>query len=91
MRKIKEVLRLKWDSSLSDRQVAKACGISRPTVSEYVRRATAAGLSWPLPADLEETTLEQKLFPALPTLPAAVRGVPDWSIVHQERKRQGVG
>ncbi|MFT5116403.1 MAG: transposase, partial [Parasphingorhabdus sp.] len=47
-------------------------------------------LSWPLPADLEETTLEQKLFPALPTLPAAVRGVPDWSIVHQERKRQGV-
>ena len=38
MRKIKEVLRLKWDNGLSDRQIAKACGVSRPTVGEYVRR-----------------------------------------------------
>jgi len=38
MRKIKEVLRLKWERGLSNRQVAAACGISRPTVSEYLRR-----------------------------------------------------
>lgn len=38
MRKIKEVLRLKWDKGLSNRQIAAACGISRPTVSEYLHR-----------------------------------------------------
>ncbi|WP_144079850.1 helix-turn-helix domain-containing protein, partial [Haliea salexigens] len=38
MRKIKEVLRLKWAQGLSNRQIATACGIGRPTVSEYLRR-----------------------------------------------------
>lgn len=45
---------------LSARQVA------RSTVAEYLRRARAAGLSWPLPEELDEETLERRLFPALP-------------------------
>ena len=48
MRKIKEGLRLKWERGLSNRQIAAACSVSRPAVSEYLRRATEAGLSWPL-------------------------------------------
>ena len=63
MRKIKEVLRLKCVQGLSNRQIAKACGIARPTVGEYLRRAAEAGLAWPLPADLDEATLERQLFP----------------------------
>jgi transposase len=90
MRKIKEVLRLKWGQGLSNRQIAKACGIARPTVAEYLRRVAEAGLSWPLPANLDEATLEQQLFPPPPSLPAQARGVPDWSRVHQELKRKGV-
>ena len=54
MRKIKEVLRLKWVSGLSNRQIAASCGIGRPTVSEYLRRAELAGLRWPLSDDLDE-------------------------------------
>ena len=54
MRKIKEVLRLKWAKELSNRQIAQICGIGRPTVSEYLRRTEAAGLTWPLPAGLDE-------------------------------------
>ena len=38
MRKIKEVLRLKWSKRLSNRRIASSCGIARPTVSEYLRR-----------------------------------------------------
>jgi len=53
MRKIKEVLRLKA-SGASNRKIAGSCGISRPTVSEYLRRAADAGLFWPLPAELNE-------------------------------------
>jgi len=90
MRKIQEVLRLKLAQGLSNRQIAKACGIARPTVGEYLRRAAEAGLAWPLPADLDEASLERQLFPPPPLLPAQTRGVPDWSRVHQELKRKGV-
>jgi transposase len=90
MRKIKEVLRLKWAQGLSNRQIAKTCGIARPTVGEYLRRATEAGLAWPLPPDLDEAALERQLFPPPPSLPAQARGVPDWALVHQELKRKGV-
>ena len=66
MRKIKEVLRLKWTQDLSNRQIAKSGGIGHPTVSEYLRRAEEAGLSWPLPSELDEVALEQRLFPPPP-------------------------
>ena len=90
MRKIKEVLRLKWAKELSNRQIARICGIGRPTVAEYLRRAEAAGLTWPLPAGLDEAALERRLFPPPPALPARARGVPDWAVVHRELKRKGV-
>ena len=90
MRKIKEVLRLKWAQGLSNRQIATACGIGRPTVSEYLRRAAEAGLEWPLPADLDEARLEQLLFPPPPDLPAESRGIPDWQYIHRELKHKSV-
>jgi transposase len=84
MRKINEVLRLKWDKGLSNRQIAKACGISRPTVGEYLRRAAEAGLGWPLPSGQDETALERQLFPPPPALPAHARGLPNWLVVHKD-------
>ena len=58
MRQVYEVLRLKWGQGLSERKIAQSLGISRPAVAEYVRRAQAAGLSWPLPATCDAGTLE---------------------------------
>jgi len=43
MRKVREVLRLKWACGLGDRAVAASCSLSRSTVSKYVRRAKEAG------------------------------------------------
>jgi hypothetical protein len=60
MRKIHDILRLKWACGLSDRQIARSCGVARSTVAEGLRRA-AAGLTWPLPPDLDEATLERRL------------------------------
>ena len=90
MRKIKEVLRLKWGKGMSNRQIANSCGIGRPTVGEYLRRAQEAGVSWPLPAGLDETRLERLLFPPPPDLPAQARGIPDWLVIHQELKHKHV-
>ena len=90
MRKIREVLRLKWAVGMSNRRIAVSCGIARPTVSEYVRRAESAGLVWPLPDDMSDARLERLLFPRLPDLPASARGIPDWVEVHRQLKRKGV-
>jgi transposase len=90
MRKIREVLRLKWDNGMSNRRIAASSGIGRPTVSEYLRRAEEAGLSWPLPDDLDDARLERLLFPPPPDLPAQERGIPDWVHIHGELKHKNV-
>ena len=65
MRRVREVLRLSCGLELSARQVARSCGVSHPTVLAYVRRARLSGLSWPLPASLDDAELERWLFPPL--------------------------
>ena len=63
MKKITEVLRLKYAGGFSHAQIGQACGISKGAVSKYVSLAAAHGLTWPLPADLDEARLEGLLFP----------------------------
>ena len=63
LRKIREILRLKEEAGLSNRAIARACKVSNSTVGEYLQRAEAAGLHWPLPEGLNEDELYQKLFP----------------------------
>lgn len=82
MRQLREVLRQKWGLGLSNRQVVDRCGVSRPTVTEYMRRTDAAGLSWSLSEVLDDTELERKLVPP-PAIVAEQRAVPDWVVVHQ--------
>ena len=90
MRKIREVLRLKWECSLTNRAIARSCSISHSTVGEYVRRAEKAGLSWPLPADLDEDRLFELLFPQ-PSRPSSrVIPCPDWSWIHTELRKKSV-
>lgn len=90
MRKISEVLRLKWECGLSNRATARSCSISHSTVAETLRRAQEAGLSWPLPADMGEDTLYELLFPKTPQFSTRVIPCPDWSVVHTELHKKGV-
>ena len=39
MRKIKEVLRLKFDRGLENRQIARSCSIPHSSVANYLSRA----------------------------------------------------
>jgi transposase len=90
MRKIKEVLRLCWENHLSARQIAKSCNLARSTVKDYLDRAQKAGLTWPLPSDLNDATLENLLFPPYQPIPQERRQMPSMEYLHQERKRKGV-
>lgn len=90
MRKIIEILRLKHECRLNHRQIAVSVGIARSTVCDYLHRAAAAGLGWPLPAPMSEAEVDRLLFPPPPRVETALRPQPDWAWVHQELRRKGV-
>lgn len=92
MRKIREVLRLTFEVHLSQHQVAASARLSQGAVSKYLALAKAAGLSWPLPADLDDLALKKRLFPA-PSQDAETPAsslTPDWAALHTQLKRKGV-
>jgi transposase len=90
MRRIRELLRLKYENGLPGRVIAAALGLSKGAVNDYLQRATAAGLSWPLPEDLTDTALERRLFPGPPRAGAQARPEPNWAYVDSELRRKGV-
>jgi transposase len=90
MRQIRDVLRLCWESGLPQRAAARSLGLGQGTVSGYLSRARAAGLAWPLPADLDDARLEALLFPPLCGIPADRRPLPDWAWIHRELRRPDV-
>jgi len=90
VKKIKEVLRLKYEAGLSNREIARACRISNSTVGDYLKRAEAAGIRWPL-AEIEEGELANRLFPEIVAQkPASRYPMPDWEKIHSERRQKGV-
>ncbi len=89
MRKVREVLRLKHAVGLSYREISEATGVGKTAVWEYIRRAEVIGITWPVPDDLDDGTLERRLF-ACPGVPVVERDVIDWVRVHEELKRRGV-
>jgi transposase len=85
VRQIREILRLHHEVHLGERQIATICKVGKGTVQRFLQRAAAVGLVWPLPEEMDETKLEQLLFP--PVLAAAGnRAGPDFAKVHQELK-----
>lgn len=88
MRKIREVLRLKFEAQLKDGQIAQSVGCARSTVQECLRRVAAAGLGWPLPDGLDEQALHDRLYPR--DVPRSAVPLPDFAQIHRELSRPGV-
>ena len=88
MRKIKEVLRLKFEAKLSHEKIAAATGMSKGAVTNTVQRAVQKALAWPLPAELDEAALEALLYHK--AAPPDRYAQPDYAVIHQELKRKGV-
>jgi transposase len=87
MRKIKEVLRLRFELGLGQRQIARSCRIGLSTVHHYLERVVAAGIGWPLPEGLSQEELESKLFgnqSAGVRVAAQSRPQPDWKGIHEQ-------
>ena len=88
MRKIREILRLKWECNCNNHLIARSVGVSSSTVSECLRRAREANLTWPLPKTLDDEALTSLLYPPARKISSQERGEIDWAYIHQELKRK---
>ena len=82
MLKIKEVFRLKYESKLSSRKIARALNISHTVVNGYVQRFENLSLSYEVLMELSDKEILSKLFGS-ESKPSKYP-VPNWSKVHQE-------
>ena len=88
MRKTKEVLRLRFELGLGLRQIARSCSLSLSTVHDYLQRAKAAGISWPLPQGWDESHLEATLFSASEARQTGPdKPLPDFAALHEQKQR----
>ena len=88
MRKVREVLRLKHVLGMSYRKISEATGVGKTQAADYVHRAEAAGIAWPVPEGIDDADLDRRLFPSPASVPK--RAEPDWPTIQQELKRRGV-
>jgi transposase len=90
MRQVKEVLRLRLVSRLSQRDIALAVGLGKSSVSAYLDRAAQLGLSWETVRDLDDAEVERRLFDQVGRHEPSVRVPIDLAWVHREMRRPGV-
>jgi len=89
MRKIRDALRL-HAKGLSTRKIAASLGLGQSTASDYLGRARAADLVWPLPDELTDAVLEQRLYPHKAGDTGGTYPQPDCAYLHQELRRKDV-
>jgi transposase len=87
MRKLREVLRLRFELKLGYQQIGRSCAIAVSTVHKYLNRAEAAGIKWPLPEGWDEARLESAVFPPNETMVAEknpAHTAPDFAAIHEQ-------
>src|SRR5689334_3339777 len=90
MRQVRDVLRLNA-AGVSGNEIARRVGVASSTVRLTLKRLAAAGLDWPLPAEMTDAALEARLFTAAGKKQGhRRRAEPDWAAVHRELKRKHV-
>ena len=90
MRKLREVLRLRFELNLGYQQIGRSCAIGVSTVCKYLKRAEAAGVTWPLPEGWDDARVEAALFPrtAAPVkMQTASRSQPDFAAMHEQLRQ----
>jgi len=87
MTRYREILRL-HNQGISNRSIAESLGYSRNTIRKVLERAKEEQLNWPLPENVSDRVLEQKLFGK--RIRTQKRKMPDFEYIHQEMAHSGV-
>jgi len=91
MRNVREVMRMHREGCVAVREIARLTGVARSTVRDMLARFDRSGLPWPVPAEMTDTELEERLY-GMAGVKAGRRkqAEPDWSMVARELKRKHV-
>ncbi|MGH9446551.1 MAG: IS21 family transposase, partial [Terriglobia bacterium] len=88
MRKLKEILRLRFELGLRQNQIARSCSISQGAVSQYLKQARTVGITWPLPEGWDDARLEEAVFgPPARGVHRNPKPAPDFAHLHEELQR----
>ena len=95
MRKLREILRLRYVMGLGRNEIAVSVRCGRTTAGHYLKLAQDAGIeSWGDVEAFSEGELEELLGihspPSRGLKPASGSRAPDWNWVHTELKKPGV-
>lgn len=90
MRKIKEVLRLKFEAGLSYRQISSSTKLSLGKITDLVQRVEESPFTWQALSGMDDAQLLCLLYPGTPPDTRKGFAQPDWSTVHMELRRKGV-
>lgn len=90
MKKIREILRLKYEAKLSNRNIARILNISAGAVSNYTSPLKHREIEWAQLQPMSDSDLERMLYPTKYLSPRREMQVPDFSKIHQELKRKGM-
>ncbi|ECF2367200.1 transposase [Salmonella enterica subsp. enterica serovar Mountpleasant] len=90
MRKIHEILRLRFEVGLSFRQISQYADVSTGAILKMLKRLEASGLSWHLPEGMTEPRLASLLYPESDSRPGVLEEEPDWDEIHMELRKKGV-
>lgn len=71
--------------------IARSVGVGHTTVGEYLRRTAVIGITWPVPAELDDAELERRLFTPAGFYKTPTRVMPNWHHVHAELRFLSLG
>lgn len=87
LKKIREVLQYKFSHHLSNDKIARALKIGKGSVHNVLERFSRSGLSWPLPADFSDSSLDEALYPSEASIQ---KPLPDIGHLEKEIRRPNV-
>lgn len=90
MRKVREVLRLRFECGRSHAEIAAAAVVGETTVGDYLARARRAELTWEIARGLDDAEIERRLFRDVGRNEPPARVPIDFGWVHRELARPGV-
>jgi transposase len=91
MRRVREMLRYRAEQGLGYKAISLRVGAVPSTVRETLKRAAAAGLGWPLDAEMSDAALEAALYREAGKKTGHRRcPEPDWAHIHRALKRKHV-
>ncbi|MFT5043625.1 MAG: transposase [Porticoccaceae bacterium] len=90
MRKLRDILRLRFEAQLSIRQIKAVTKASIGLIQKIITKAEGLGLGWPLPEEMDEVRLQALFYPPPKSKAQVGYEQPDCAAIRQELQQPNV-